>query len=152
MKQFQSLSESEMEVMRVIWASPTPVTSAEMLERFSAKGWKIQTVSTFLTRLVDKGALKMEKRGRGNLYSPALTPEEYRRREARAGVGVPDWRRVGGVVLNRTHTERTAGTRDSSPYPDGTQGQTGGCRSGVGASGMRGRRRRDSDAVRGAER
>ncbi len=83
MKQFQSLSESEMEVMRVIWASPTPVTSAEMLERFSAKGWKIQTVSTFLTRLVDKGALKMEKRGRGNLYSPALTPEEYRRREAR---------------------------------------------------------------------
>ena len=83
MKQFQSLSESEMEVMRVIWASPTPVTSAEMLERFSAKGWKIQTVSTFLTRLVDKGALKMEKRGRSNLYSPALTPEEYRRREAR---------------------------------------------------------------------
>ena len=83
MKQFQSLSESEMEVMRVIWASPTPVTSAEMLERFSAKGWKIQTVSTFLTRLVDKGALKMEKRGRGNLYSPALTPDEYRRREAR---------------------------------------------------------------------
>ena len=83
MKQFQSLSESEMEVMRVIWASPTPVTSAEMLERFSAKGWKIQTVSTFLTRLVDKGALKTEKRGRGNLYSPALTPEEYRRREAR---------------------------------------------------------------------
>ena len=83
MKQFQSLSESEMEVMRVVWASPTPVTSAEMLERFSAKGWKIQTVSTFLTRLVDKGALKMEKRGRGNLYSPALTPEEYRRREAR---------------------------------------------------------------------
>ena len=83
MKQFQSLSESEMEVMRVIWASPTPVTSAEMLERFSAKGWKIQTVSTFLTRLVEKGALKIEKRGRGNLYSPALTPEEYRRREAR---------------------------------------------------------------------
>lgn len=84
MKQFQSLSESEMEVMRAVWASPTPVTSGEMLERFSAKGWKIQTVSTFLTRLVEKGALKIEKRGRGNLYSPALTPEEYRRREARS--------------------------------------------------------------------
>ena len=83
MKQFQSLSDSEMEVMRVIWASPTPVTSGEMLEHFSAKGWKIQTVSTFLTRLVEKGALKIEKRGRSNLYSPALTPEEYRRREAR---------------------------------------------------------------------
>ena len=84
MKQFQSLSESEMEGMRIVWASPSPVTSGEMLERFSVKGWKIQTVSTFLTRLVEKGALKMEKRGRGNLYSPALTPEEYRRREARS--------------------------------------------------------------------
>ena len=96
MKQFQSLSESEMEVMRVIWASPSPVTSGEMLERFSAKGWKIQTVSTFLTRLVEKGALKIEKRGRGNLYSPALTPEEYRRREARSVINTM----YGGSMLD----------------------------------------------------
>ena len=83
MKQFQSLSDSEMEVMQAVWSSQGPVTTGEMVERFSDKGWKIQTVATFLTRLVEKGVLKMEKRGRGNLYSPALTPEGYRSREAR---------------------------------------------------------------------
>ena len=59
MGQFQSLSESEMEIMRVIWDAGSPVTAAELLERFAHKGWKIQTVSTFLSRLVEKGVLSV---------------------------------------------------------------------------------------------
>ena len=49
MGQFQSLSESEMEIMRVIWDADAPITAAQLLELFAHKGWKIQTVSTFLT-------------------------------------------------------------------------------------------------------
>ena len=49
MGQFQSLSESEMEIMRVIWDTGAPITAAQLLELFAHKGWKIQTVSTFLT-------------------------------------------------------------------------------------------------------
>ena len=84
MKQFQSLSKSEMEVMEVVWSAHRPVTTGEMAARFSEKGWKIQTVATFLTRLVEKGVWNVEKRGRGNLYSPAMTPDGYRSREARS--------------------------------------------------------------------
>ena len=62
MGQFQSLSESEMEIMRVIWDAGSPVTAAELLELFAHKGWKIQTVSTFLSRLVEKGVLSVERR------------------------------------------------------------------------------------------
>lgn len=80
---FYSISDSEMEIMKVIWDGDSPVTSTELLEVFADKGWKAQTISTFLSRLVEKGILSSEKRGRANLYVPAVTETEYRRLEAR---------------------------------------------------------------------
>lgn len=79
---FQSLSESEMEIMQVIWGMATPVTTAQMLEVFAHKEWKAQTMSTFLTRLVEKGVLTAARQGKSNLYAPAITLEEYRQLEA----------------------------------------------------------------------
>lgn len=82
MRAFQSLSESEMEIMKVIWEMATPVTTTQMLEVFAHKGWKAQTMSTFLTRLVEKGVLTAARKGKSNLYTPAITLEEYRQLEA----------------------------------------------------------------------
>lgn len=83
MKAFQSLSDSEMEIMEVIWASAEPMTASQLLTIFEHKGWKIQTMSTFLTRLVEKGVLSIRKQGKTNLYSPAVTREGYHKLEAR---------------------------------------------------------------------
>ena len=83
MKRFQSLSDSEMEIMRYVWDSGQSVTTSILLEAFAHKGWKIQTVSTFLTRLADKGVLRVEKRGKANIYFPAVTEAEYHELEAR---------------------------------------------------------------------
>lgn len=83
MKSFHTLSESEAEIMRFIWDSGRPATTALLLEAFAHKGWKVQTVSTFLTRLADKGVLRVERRGKSNLYTPAVTEEEYHGLEAR---------------------------------------------------------------------
>lgn len=83
MKCFQSLSDSEMEIMRYVWDSGEAVTSSLLLEVFAHKDWKVQTVSTFLTRLTDKGALRVEKRGKANVYFPAVTEAEYHELEAR---------------------------------------------------------------------
>jgi predicted transcriptional regulator len=83
MKGFQSLSDSEMEVMEVIWDSSEPMTASQLLTIFAYKGWKIQTLSTFLTRLVDKGVLTFRKQGKTNFYSPAVTREGYNKLEAR---------------------------------------------------------------------
>ena len=60
MRQFQKLSETEAELMQVIWECDHPVTSSELLRIFAeekGKQWKGQTISTFLSRLVDKGVL-----------------------------------------------------------------------------------------------
>ncbi|WP_458125999.1 BlaI/MecI/CopY family transcriptional regulator [Paenibacillus sp. Z3-2] len=83
MNQIQKLSETEMELMVVIWSSAPPVTSTELLHIFAEKGkaWKAQTMSTFLSRLVDKGALTVTRRGRTNYYEPLLKPEDYKLQE-----------------------------------------------------------------------
>lgn len=83
MRVFQSLSDSEMEIMQEIWRVEPPVTSNQLMAVFAHKAWKAQTMSTFLTRLVDKGLLMVERKGKTNAYTPAVTQEEYHKREAR---------------------------------------------------------------------
>ena len=82
MEEFQSLSQSEMEIMQVIWETTAPVTTGDLLEIFAHKGWKGQTIATFMARLVEKGMLTATRQGKSNLYTPALTREQYRQREA----------------------------------------------------------------------
>jgi predicted transcriptional regulator len=78
--QLQKLSDTEMELMEVIWECEPPVTSTELLHMFSQRGkaWKAQTISTFLSRLVDKGALTATRHGRTNKYVPRISPEDYK--------------------------------------------------------------------------
>ncbi|MCM3131384.1 BlaI/MecI/CopY family transcriptional regulator [Paenibacillus polysaccharolyticus] len=80
MHQTQKWSETELELMEVIWSCTPPVTSSELLDLFKEKGkaWKAQTISTFLSRLVDKGALTVTRQGRTNYYEPLLLPEDYK--------------------------------------------------------------------------
>lgn len=80
MKNVQKLSDTEMELMEVIWECDPPVTSTELLRIFIQRGkeWKAQTISTFLSRLVDKGALKATRHGRTNKYAPIISPKDYK--------------------------------------------------------------------------
>ncbi|BFH62520.1 BlaI/MecI/CopY family transcriptional regulator [Paenibacillus azoreducens] len=80
MKHVQKLSDTEMELMEVIWDCEHPVTSTELLGIFARKGkeWKAQTISTFLSRLVEKGALIATRHGRTNSYVPRLSSADYK--------------------------------------------------------------------------
>lgn len=80
MKHVQKLSNTEMELMEVIWDYEQSVTSSELLHTFALKGkeWKSQTISTFLSRLVEKGALIVTRKGRVNSYIPCISPVDYK--------------------------------------------------------------------------
>lgn len=84
MPDFQSLSDTEMELMKVIWKMDCPVRSNELLDIFSEKGWKGQTIATFLSRLVDKGLLSVNREGRANSYNPCLSLTAYKKKEAQS--------------------------------------------------------------------
>ena len=79
------ISETEMEVMQTIWEVAAPVTVAQLLSMFEeSKGWKTSTLSTLLSRLIDKGFLVKNAAGKANVYEPALSWEEYQKYEAQS--------------------------------------------------------------------
>ena len=79
---FQKMSEAEAEIMQLVWSQSAPVTSAWVISQLSEKKeWKPSTIWTFLGRLTEKGLLQAKKVGKTNYYTPAITEEEYRRKE-----------------------------------------------------------------------
>lgn len=74
-----SLGEAELLVMKVIWEANEAVNTQYISDAVEEKGWKRTTISTFLTRLVAKGALSCEKRGKLYYYTPLLSEREYKR-------------------------------------------------------------------------
>ena len=79
----EELTESELLVMKIIWASSTPLSLGEITERVNnryQKSWKEQTVSTFLRKIVSKGYLGMRRYARTFLYNPLVAEQEYEQR------------------------------------------------------------------------
>ena len=74
-----SIGDAELEIMKVIWNSSEPITSLVIGKEVEDKGWKKTTIATFLTRLVEKGALAAEKKGKLYYYTPLITEKEYRK-------------------------------------------------------------------------
>lgn len=84
MKNLGRLSETEMEVMEVIWEIATSATVNRLLDIFESKGWKTSTLSTLLKRLIEKGFLTKSMSGKVNYYVPALTLSEYKKYETQS--------------------------------------------------------------------
>ncbi len=74
------LSESELDVMLVVWRAQEALDTGEVARRLQ-KGWKIQAVQVVLGRLVNKGYLSCEKIGRLNYYTPLVAEADYRAAE-----------------------------------------------------------------------
>ena len=73
----EKISDSELEVMKLLWQArePLPVTAIrEALRR--SRGWEATTVKTLVSRLVNKGAVRQEKR-QVYYYSPLIGEQEY---------------------------------------------------------------------------
>ncbi len=69
-----AITESEWTVMEALWAT-APHTAAEVTRVLQPKmNWAENTVRTLLSRLVDKGALKLGKNESGTrTFSPAVS-------------------------------------------------------------------------------
>ena len=80
------LPEAELEIMQIVWDANDineTITSNYIYERFSQlRGWALPTLMTVLTRLVKKGYLSCEKRGRSNFYGVVVGRDEYLQYEA----------------------------------------------------------------------
>lgn len=67
-----SISESEWTVMKILW-NEHPKTLNEILDSLQSSNWSSTTIQTYLARLVKKGALTTERKGKGYLYYPSIS-------------------------------------------------------------------------------
>ena len=78
MSHLRRLPDAELMVMQAVWACPVPATSAEIETHLPADHPIAQTtLLTLLSRLAERGLLSVQKQGRSNVYSPAVTQHDY---------------------------------------------------------------------------
>lgn len=81
MTEVPKISESEWEVMKLLW-NKSPLTSEEIIYSLSEnKNWRKQTIKTFIIRLTKKAAIGYEREGRIYKYYPLVNEKECRRYE-----------------------------------------------------------------------
>ena len=77
---FKKIPEAELEVMKIIWNNETPISTSrikEICEEGNKNSWTVSTLQTLLNRLIERGFLNTEKRGKERIYSPKIMEGEY---------------------------------------------------------------------------
>lgn len=85
MNAFKELSATEKEIMEVMWAQTEPVSYSWLIDFFNnerCKGWKRQTLSTYMIKLAEKGFIIAKNQGRKMFYQKAITVCEYEKARA----------------------------------------------------------------------
>ena len=81
MSNLPQISDSEYELMKIIWEKH-PISTNEICRLVEPlRGWNSKTVHTLLTRLYHKNAVSYEKRGRMFYYCPLIQKEDYLSKE-----------------------------------------------------------------------
>jgi BlaI family penicillinase repressor len=77
MKALPKITETEWEIMRVIWKHH-PITATDIVNKLVGHDptWHPKTTRALLARLVEKGALDYEPQGRAYVYEPLVTESE----------------------------------------------------------------------------
>lgn len=75
----QKISDYELELMKIIWANGGTALYSEIADNLEKKGykWTKSTIITLLSRLGDKGLLKISKIGRRNKYHSLISEQDY---------------------------------------------------------------------------
>jgi len=78
------ISEAEWTVMKVVWALKT-ATAKQVVEALASEtAWKLQTIQTLMSRLVQKGALAADKTSREHIFAALVTEQECRQAVSRS--------------------------------------------------------------------
>ena len=77
------LSDGEWRIMNLLWAE-APRRVPELTEALASDtGWSRATVNMMLLRLEEKGAVRLENRGRTKVYYPLLSQSDARQKETK---------------------------------------------------------------------
>ena len=73
----QTITDAEYEIMCILWKSKEKMTVADIIKELKRNDWTASTVATFMSRLLKKGVISCDKKGKVNYYFPVLQQNEY---------------------------------------------------------------------------
>ena len=76
MKDIRRLPDAELEIMQALWVCAGPASRADVAARLT-RPLAVTTQLTVLTRLEEKGFLRVEKEGRRSRYTPLISQKDY---------------------------------------------------------------------------
>ena len=79
----KAITESEYEIMKILWRSNQPLGLGEIMDASGDK-WTRNTVGTLLTRLAEKGAIGINKQGKSNMYYAIVKEKDYSMSETKS--------------------------------------------------------------------
>lgn len=82
-KELRRLPDSELEVMQALWELEEPICRAAVEEKLAQRRLAVTTLLTLLTRLSDKGFVRIEKDGRRSRYMPLVSRKDYQAAQSR---------------------------------------------------------------------
>jgi len=96
----KKISDAELEIMKVVWKKDSPLLFAQIMEALEETGiyWQKNTLITLLSRLMEKGYLKANKRGRKNEYVSLVTEQEFQSTQTRSFVDKIYQGNVSGLI------------------------------------------------------
>ena len=78
------LPDTELEVMKALWASGADTPRAALDHALAAFQWSPNTINTYLNRLADKGFVSVRRGGKSNRCTPLVSREDYLAFDSRA--------------------------------------------------------------------
>ena len=78
------LPDAELEVMQALWQIKSYPAHTTDISAYLHKEWKAPTLLKLLSRLEERGFIRVEKEGRANVYTPLVARENYLQAESRS--------------------------------------------------------------------
>jgi predicted transcriptional regulator len=80
----KKLPDAELEVMQILWGLEAPAPRAAVeAEMQKLRPMAQTTLLTLLTRLSEKGFVRIEKQGRSSVYTPLVSQADYQARQSK---------------------------------------------------------------------
>ena len=99
------ISDSEWEIMKIIW-SKEEVTSNEIIQSLKGKQeWKSTTIKSLISRLLSKEVIGFRKNGKEYFYYPLISEEESIKEESQSFLKRVFNGSINDMILNLVKSE-----------------------------------------------
>ena len=110
MKKLPKISDSEWEIMKIIWQNDS-ITSTKIINELQEKtNWKASTIKTLINRLLNKEAISFTKKGKEYYYFSIVSEEECIKEESKSFLSKVFNGSLNSMVVNFVKSQKLTKT------------------------------------------